>query len=66
MFRNMDDTERATHILRGMVYTLLETGIKKHNVVAALGNLIEQAVGDEWEKALQTRKEAVRKPVQGL
>jgi hypothetical protein len=39
-----------------MVYSLLETGFTKQDVAAALGALAEEASGDEWQKALESRE----------
>lgn len=55
MFQETNDSTKATHVLRGMVYALLEAGFTKHDIVVALGNLIEEATGNEWEKALEHR-----------
>jgi hypothetical protein len=46
----------ATAILRDMVYSLLENGIKKQDVAAALNTLTGEAAGDEWKKGLETRQ----------
>lgn len=49
------DSDRATIVLRGMVYALLETGFKKSDVVVAFKNLSAEAERDDWEKALARR-----------
>ena len=41
-------TNTATQILRGMVYSLLETAFTKQDVVAALDNLAGESRGDAW------------------
>jgi hypothetical protein len=51
----MKDSDRATQVLRGMVYALLESGVKKPDIVAAFRNLSAEAERDDWEKALAHR-----------
>ena len=53
-----NSTNTATQILRGMVYNLLENGFRKHDVVAALATLTEEARADDWTKGLETRERA--------
>jgi hypothetical protein len=53
-----NSTNTTAQILRGMVYSLLENGIQKQDVVAALDRLIEEARGDDWKKGLETRERA--------
>jgi hypothetical protein len=49
-------THTATQILRDMIYSLLDSGFQKQDVVAALSRLTGEAAGDEWKKGLETRK----------
>jgi hypothetical protein len=51
-------TNTTAQILRGMVYSLLENGIPKRDVVIALDRLTDEARGDDWKKGLETRERA--------
>ena len=53
-----NSTGTATQILRGMVLSLLESGFQKQDVVAALDRLTEEARGDGWKNALESRERA--------
>jgi hypothetical protein len=53
-----NSTGTTTQILRGMVLSLLENGIQKQDVVAALDRLTAEARGDDWKKGLETRERA--------
>jgi len=46
----------ATAILRDMVYSLLENGVEKQQVLAALKTLTGEAASDDWKKGLETRQ----------
>jgi hypothetical protein len=50
----------ARGILRDMVLSLLETGCKKQEIVAALDSLADEAKGDAWQKVLNGRERATR------
>jgi hypothetical protein len=51
-------TTAATQILRGMIFSLLEHGFTRQDVVAALGSLTTEAEGPAWPKKLASRERA--------
>jgi hypothetical protein len=41
-----------------MIYSLLENGLTKEDVVTALGRLEDEAAADEWRKVMEGRERA--------
>jgi hypothetical protein len=50
----------ARAILLDTVLSLLETGVDKQDIIAALYSLADEAKGDAWQKVLEGRERARR------
>jgi hypothetical protein len=49
-------TYTASLILKGMVLSLVDSGFKPQDVVAALDKLADQGRRDGWQKAMESRE----------
>jgi hypothetical protein len=50
------NSSTATQILRGMVYSRLESGFTKQDIAAAVDSLAGEAQGNGWEKVVESRE----------
>jgi hypothetical protein len=59
--RFYSQSRTAKVILRDTIYSLLETGLTKQDIVAALKSLADEARNDAWQKVLDGRERARRR-----
>ena len=57
----MKDSDRATKVLQKIIHTLMETGVRNRDIIAALDNLSDRARRREQTELPASRK-AVNPP----